>query len=407
MFDDVVIDSSSVGVVELEENAFEQQRLELQLEGLLDSYMTICSLESDLRSRVNTRIPPGYPESVRYIIEHAGYRRFDPELLSMEGFTPGEWVEVRMVKGISDILRTLWEAIKEYSARLLRFVKDSAVQFIQNADGLTNSIGRLESTLDKRVTNGLKPPYDTISISGGSRLHLGGVISPSELAKALENTRGVFSKMRSLHLDGSQEILDTLEQITKLLDRVDSNNARRLEDLIFRLNDIPTAIQETFDKWVRNYRDVELPGGQRFTYKPLQRHESSGVPTKLPSVKYIDFDTSRRGSEYTQAPAADPSDTKAILDGARKYLEDISEDSNRAQKIADRFEELKETGNRILNREDTRQRLDKHISDRSLNILLRYYALGVPGDVARISNYQFSVARACVAYMRASIKAYR
>lgn len=161
---------------------------------------------------------------------------------------------------IKEALEKLWQAIKNAIGRMLRAIKDFLYQLIRGTEGLLKGIDKQREQIDQIEKAGLAAPTRPITVTGGSRLHMGGEIKIAELTDGVRNGVTILGQIKEVYLTGAFGLIADLEQITDKLRKVDADSARSLQEEIRSLSTYPSRVSIEMDSILKGLRDRELPG---------------------------------------------------------------------------------------------------------------------------------------------------
>jgi hypothetical protein len=307
---------------------------------------------------------------------------------------------------IREGLEKIWQAIKNGIWRLIRATRDFFSRLIQGTDGLLKSAGKLRQRLEKAKSQGLAPPTRGITITGGSRLHMGGRIEADELTAGIQNGVDVLSQAKALYLEGASGLVTELETLTGKLSDVDARSADTLDRDVRALSTYPSKISVDLDKLIKSMRSDELPGGKRVQVQ-LTEYTKRGVPKTMPDLELVDY---QRGSGYrerdtVEVPAVPQLDT--LLTHVEELLGTVAESNDRSDALTQRYERLVDRAESLFDRQSVMGRLKDHLHEQTVELLMKFYQMAMPTAIHRLAKYEYAVARATLVYVRACVDSYQ
>lgn len=401
---------NNVAIGDAQIKAYDHQieKTELELESLFESAEVLTDVAEQLRSLEGCEIDQQRLEAIDHQVRFATYDQYS--LLkehSLEDNFITYTLDINFKEGVKNIIRSLWETIYNLFFKIVRFIRDRSSQFFQSAEGLSRGLDRMDRKIDELRRASASAAFQaTVNVTGGTRIQTGGRVDPSELIDTMENARPAFSSVHSVHLEHSKAIVDRIERLTQQLMSVDRSSADKFESDVFELNDMPVQMRNAMRETTYAFRGTEIPGGQRFDYVDFKR-TSNDLPRNLPYIGFYDFDSQRTVGDYLTAPVASLNHLQKLVVKCRGFLEDIDQYTRQTLELSERFEAAVEKQDRLFKRQAIRESIQDNVRDRPLNILLRYYQLGLPGHVRTITDYQYGIVRATMVYIKNCLKQYK
>jgi hypothetical protein len=306
---------------------------------------------------------------------------------------------------LKESLEKLWQMIKNAIGRLLRATKDFFYSLLKGTKGMLKKVDKLRDKVGAVRAANLQPPTQPITITSGSRLHMGGTISAAELTDGIENGVVILSQTKGLYLEGAVGLVNDLEKLTDRLMKVNDQTADKLQTEIRALSTYPSQISVDMDSLLKGMRSRELPGGKRVEVQ-LTEYTPRGIPKNMPDLSLVDFQgrVSYRERDTVLAPDLDA--LTEILDRTEELVKTMIDSNERAEALNNRYERVVERAEDMFDRQSIMGKLKEFMHEHTVELLMRFYQMGMPTALHRLAKYEFSVARATLAYVNDSLNSY-
>lgn len=306
---------------------------------------------------------------------------------------------------VREALEKIWQAIKNAIGRLIRATKDFFYQLLRGTAGMMKRVSKLREKLDEVRSDGLAAPTQPIVVTGGSRLHMGGVIDSEELKDGIQNGVAILGQTKDLYLTGAMGLVGRLDEMNESLRKVDENTADRLQESIRALSTYPSQISVDMDSLLKSMRDRELPGGKRVQVQ-LTEYTKRGVPKDMPDIALVDYQSRVSYRERDKVPVPELDALSELLDVTENLVKTIMDSNERADSLAKRYERVTQSAEDLFDRQSVMNRLKEHMHEHTLELLMRFYQMGMPTAIHRLAKYEFAVARATLAYVDDCLDSY-
>lgn len=306
---------------------------------------------------------------------------------------------------VNDTLEKIWQAIKNGIGRLLRATKDFFYNLIRGTKGLLKKVTTLRDTIESTRSAGLQPPTRPITVTGGSRLHMNGQIDARELIDGIDSGVVVLSQTKALYLEGAMGLVNALEPLTDRLMRVDEASSDRLQIEIRALSTFPSQVSVDMDSLLKKLRSRELPGGKRVEVQ-LTEYTTRGIPKSMPDVALVDYRRNVSYKERDKVPVPPLDALREMLDRVEELIASMIESNERSDILTKRYERVVERSEDLFDRQSIMFKLKEYMHEHTVELLMRFYQMGLPTAIHRLAKYEFSVVRATLAYVNESLDSY-
>lgn len=306
---------------------------------------------------------------------------------------------------IKEALEKIWQAIKNAIWRLIRATKDFFYDLLKGTRGMLKKITALRDKVESVKAAGLMAPTKPITVTGGSRLHMGGTIDVKELIEGVENGVTILSQTKTLYLEGAFGLVDSLEGLTDRLLKVDERSAASLQTDIRALSTYPSQISVDMDSLMKSLRSRELPGGKLVEVE-LTKYTPRGIPRGMPDLAMVDYQKRTSYRERDQVPVPELDDLSELLDRTEELVNVMVESNERSDTLATRYERVVERAEDLFDRQSIMFKLKEYMHEHTVELLMRFYQMAMPTAIHRLGKYEFSVARATLAYINDCLNSY-
>lgn len=327
-------------------------------------------------------------------------------------------------------LLLFWRIIKDVYKRLLRAITDYLSRLFKGVDGLDKHANALMALVEKAESQGHKPLKLSIEIDTATRLSINGHVSGPEVIDGIGNMVEVTGSSVETYIHGVNTLIESLERICDQITSLNETNRDTIEKDIRALNSWPMVVSSDIFDLTRKHRSHQLPGGL-YLFVAMSEFTPQGFPRTMPrfvlSTNHQQYRMRRSGGVLTQIRDAkdgivsyiasvDPDRTtvkpldtgtmRIVIRECRSALLKMGRAEANINALTLRFTQLQKKAERIFDNPSTRELMEEHLHRHTIQMLLWYYNMSLPGSVNNVYTYQYSVVRAHLAYVRNSLKVY-
>lgn len=383
--------------IEIEEASHQVEMMGYQQEELEHAHTSLESIAVSLESLVSAdergldRVAAeGYRHAITAIVGDA----LPNPVASLESFGGESECSAATqlsMEGIKDTIKKIWEAIKRAVGNAIRAVSDFFAKLFKGVDKLEKKSKSLKEEIEKAKKDGHVAKNNKFDAPGAQRLHMDGKFDTKTVLDVYSNLSEFGNDADVVSQQATAYYKELNDFYKKASEPADAEKFAK----------DATTIIESIKKKTKEVGQVG-PGGK--TIIITSNEDSDGAPS-LPSVKFTDHPQAKdfKGSNEVDVPSLDQLQTmNETIMNAVKHLKDAKKNREAVSKAHEDAVKAAES----WVKDGERGKLSEAWTEVKVRASMKFAQKNLNGELAKVDNYVFSIARAGVKFAEAALKEY-
>lgn len=319
----------------------------------------------------------------------------DEVIVSVESLTEENQLEVTTVsmEAVKDTVKKIWEAIKKAIKKAVDAATAFFKQIFNGVDKILDRVGVLEKMVDNV---GDKKAQGEVSVSGANYLHTEGKVDPNAINKGLDNLSDACSKLYGGYAKG---VADYYKGLGKMMSASNTVGLDSEEEVDSTLEDFEKDVGGLM-KTVESLKGKVLSGGKVIE---TAENPSEGMKFFIPTLNDAKEGQSVKDSNIDPLTTAE---MKKVLASVKEIAETIKSKKAAVDTIDKGRAEAVKGGDEFANKSD-QGKLGKGWTKAKVRAGFTLLQLSVTKPINQTTSHAFKTAKAALALVERSVKAYK